>query len=156
MWKFWTWDLWNYRARILEQSLLADHHRRREERLDTELRAASANMDRAEEEIVRLERKAEVMQKAAGVLGSVRTRPLPKPELLAALAGLQPESDLWRGLHAIIDDQRQIETSMVCEPDLSGELAHVRRGRLAAVLDLQATLIDLYAEAHRPKSDAGK
>lgn len=128
-----------------------------------ELEQARANLDLMRAANERLKARLEVESAAAkdwelrftagGVVRGIEANLVTGRELRAALAGVTETTPWWRGVHALLTDQTRIEIGAVCEPGIGDELAHVRRGRLAAIQDFQAGLLDHAAKAQKGENE---
>lgn len=150
-----------------QQALAAAHSQARKREVETyaahkaEVAAAQTRLMQREAEYAKVlkelhERSAELKALKAefgrvhdGVLRRLENMPVTPKELAAVLRLVTPETEWWRAMHALILDQVRMETDALCVANITSEMAHVNRGRLAGLRDFQGALLQHMANAQR-------
>lgn len=74
-----------------------------------------------------------------------------KHDLLTALSVVHENTPWWKALRAFLEAEAVRARDDAADPNATGGLVDIRRGRLGYILDLIDTLDKLWVEARRPK-----
>jgi hypothetical protein len=172
--KFWTWELWSYRRRLAVAKQLAAHTTAERQDLWSKITALEQQRDKEREqvdfwraesaravaEVARIDHartkletrnaELETVLKLSGVLAHV---PIPKPDLYQVLSAVTANTDWWKAMHSLVNDQERLYDAVLCVATTeAGELAEYNRGRKAAMIELRDALLGHASEAQREQA----
>lgn len=70
-------------------------------------------------------------------------------EIVAALSGIDENSNLWRAFMSIIEGCKQAELGDVCDRTLNDTQSHFVRGRFAMVYDMESAAESFMRDAQK-------
>jgi hypothetical protein len=98
--------------------------------------------------------RAKRAEAAAGFKEDLKRDMPTEGEILAGLSVLEESSATWRAVHGLLQVEIDNDTTGTGQAGISSELRHYRAGRMAALLDFQGILLQVWVKG-RSRKDEG-